>query len=135
MPYQELFVVFWEQVKESVQEGRFAKLTMAKTIGKPNLRNIFVRPVYSENDFKVLLKLRYRSRETEDEEEELTLDEAFVILKSHLRKSFSSVLLFTTTKDVTFKINKKGAASIVENIPTFREITQAQLDVDSKLLP
>jgi hypothetical protein len=132
MPYQDLFVLFWEQVKESVQEGRFAKLTMAKTIGKPNLRNIFVRPIYSENDFKVLLKLRYRSRETEDEEEELTLEEAFTVLTSHLRTSFSSVLLFTTTKDVTFKINKKGAGSIVENIPTFSAITQAEHDVEER---
>ena len=128
MPYQDVFVLFWEQVKESVQEGRFAKLTMAKTIGKPNLKNIFVRPVYSEDGFKVLLKFRYRSKETEDEENELTLEEAFVVLKSHLRKSFSSVLLFTTTKDVTFKINKKGAGSIIENLPTFHEVTQAQND-------
>ena len=130
MPYQDVFVLFWEQVKESVQEGRFAKLTMAKTIGKPNLRNIFVRPIYSEEGFKALVKLRYRSRETEDEENELTLDEAFVVLKSHLRKSFSSVLLFTTTKDVTFKINKKGAGSIIENSPTFQEVTQAKSDIE-----
>jgi len=132
MSYQEVFVLFWEQVKESVKEERFAKLTMAKTIGKPNLRNIFLRPVYSENDFKVLLKLRYRSKETEDEEEELSLEEAFVVLQSHLRKSFSSVLLFTTTKDVTFKINKKGAGSITENIPTFSEVTEAQIDVKNE---
>ncbi|MFT5166139.1 MAG: hypothetical protein ACI8P3_001370 [Saprospiraceae bacterium] len=119
MPYLDVFDLFWKQVAKSVEEGTFAKLTMAKTIGKPNLRNIFVRPVYSENDFKVLLKLRYRSIETEDKEDELTLEEAFVVLKSHLRKSFSSVLLFTTTKDVTFKINKKGAGSISESLPTF----------------
>ena len=129
MPYQKVFVLFWEQVKESVQEGQFAKLTMAKTIGKPNLRNIFVRPIYSEKGFKVLVKLRYRSRETEDEEDELTLEEAFVVLKSHLRTSFSSVLLFTTTKDVIFKINKKGAGSIAESSPTFHDVTQAQSDV------
>lgn len=130
MSYQDVFVVFWEQVKESVEEGRFAKLTMAKTIGKPNLRNIFLRPVYSEDGFKVLLKLRYRSRDTEDVENELTLDEAFVVLKKHLKKSFSSVLLFTTTKDVTFKINKKGAGSITENVPTFSDVTQAQSDTE-----
>jgi len=130
MPYQDMFVLFWEQVKESVQEGRFAKLTMAKTIGKPNLRNIFVRPVYSEDGFKVLVKLRYRSRETEDEEDELTLEEAFVVLKSHLKKSFFTVLLFTTTKDVTFKINKKGAGSITENSPTFHDVTQAENDAE-----
>ena len=130
MSYQEVFVLFWKQVEESIQEGRFAKLTMAKTIGKPNLRNIFVRPIYSEDDFKVLVKLRYRSKETEDEENELTIDEAFVILKSHLKTSFSSVLLFTTTKDVTFKINKKGAGRITENAPTFHDVTQAKGDLD-----
>jgi len=130
MPYEDVFVLFWEQVKISAQEGRFAKLTMAKTIGKPNLRNIFLRPVYSEDGFMVLLKLRYRSRDTEDKEDELTLEEAFVVLKSHLRKSFSSVLLFTTTEDVTFKINKKGDGSITKYSPTFSEVTQAQRDVE-----
>ena len=122
MPYLDVFVLFLKEVTKSVEEGTFAKLTMAKTIGKPNLRNIFVRPVYSENDFKVLLKLRYRSPETEDQEDEFTLEEAFVVLRPHLRKSFSSVLLFTTTKDVIFKINKKGAGSITESLPTFNEV-------------
>ena len=88
------------------------------------------RPVYSEDGFKVLLKLRYRSKETEDKENELTLEEAFVVLKSHLRKYFSSVLLFTTTKDVTFKINKKGAGSITESLPTFSDATPAENDVE-----
>lgn len=128
MSYQDVFVVFCEQVKESVNEGRFAKLTMAKTIGKQNLKNIFVRPIYSEDGFKVLLKFHYRSRETEDTEEKLTLDEAFVILKSHLRTPFLSVLMFTTTKDVTLKINKKGAGTITETSPTFHEVTQAESD-------
>ncbi len=130
MPYQDTFVLFWKQVEESVQEGRFAKLTMAKTIGKPDLRNIFVRPIYAENDFKVLVKLRYRSKETEDTEEELTLEEAFVLLKSHLKKSFSTVLLFTTSKDITFKINKKNAGSITEHPPTFHNVIQANANLD-----
>jgi hypothetical protein len=130
MPYQDVFVLFWEQVKESVKEGSFAKLTMAKTIGKPNLKNIFIRPVYSEDGFKVLLKFSYKSRETVDKEDELTLEEALVVLKSHLRNHFSSVLLFTTTKDVTFKINKKGAGSITESLPTFSEVIQAKKDID-----
>ncbi len=128
MPYQDVFVLFWDQVKGSIQEERFAKLTMAKTIGKPNLKNIFVRPIYSENDFKVLVKLRYASKETEDEEQELTLEDAFELLKSHLKTSFSTVLLFTTTKDVTFKINKKDAGSMTENLPTFRNVIQAKSD-------
>ena len=133
MSYTNEFVLFWEQVKESVEAGNFAKLTMAKTIGKPNLRNIFVRPIYAEDGFKVLLKLRYRSKETEDQEEELTLDEAFIVIKSHLRKSFFSVVLFTTTKDVMFKINKKGAGSISETGPSFTSVTPPKSDIEETL--
>ena len=130
MPYQEEFNRFWEQVKESIQEGRFAKLTMAKTIGKPNFKNIFVRPIQAEDGFKVLVKLHYRSKDSEDEEQEMSLEEAFVFLKSHLKTTFLSVLLFTTTKDVTFKINKKGVGRITENVPTFRDVTQAKTDTE-----
>jgi hypothetical protein len=125
MTYQDVFIVFWEQVKESIKEGTFAKLTMAKTIGKPELKNIFIRPIYSNDDFKVLLKYSFRNRETEDIEEELTLEGSLTILKSHLKTSFLSVLLFTTTKDVVFKVNKKGVGSITENHPTFKNVTQA----------
>ena len=128
MPYQDMFVTFWEQVKESVQEGNFAKLTMSKTIGKLELKNIFVRPIYSEDGFKALLKFRYRLRETEDEERELTLEEALEVIKTHLKNPFSIVILFTTAKDVTFKINKKGISNLAETPPTFRSITQAKSD-------
>ncbi len=130
MYYQEVFTLFWEQLKESIQEDRFAKLTMAKTIGKPNLKNIFVRPISAKKDAKVLVKLRYQSRDTEDEEKVLTLDEAFIFVKSHLKTSFWSVLLFTTTKDVTFKINKKGAGSITENYPTFHDVVYAEPGIE-----
>lgn len=130
MSYEEVFVQFWEQVKESAEKGQFAKLTMAKTIGKPELKNIFLRPVLNQDEFKVLLKFRYRSKEKEDIENELTLDQAFEVVKEHLRKSFFSVLLFSTTKDVTFKINKKGAGSIIEQAPTFSEVVDAKSDVE-----
>ncbi len=130
MSYEDVFALLWEQVNESVEEGTFAKLTMAKTIGKQNLKNIFVRPVYSEDGFKVLLKFRYRLREMQDKEDELTLDEAFIILKSHLKNPFSTVLVFTTTKDLIFKINKNNAGSITENFPTFQNIIQAKSDLE-----
>lgn len=126
MPYKEAFVLFLEQVKESLEKGEFAKLTMAKTIGKLELKNIFLRPVAYKDDIKVLLKFSYRPRETEDVENELTLEEAFDVLKEHLRNPFLSVLLFTTTKDVTFKINKKGAGTITESSPTFHNVTEAE---------
>ena len=128
MPYQDVFDLFWKEVTESAKAGTFAKLTMAKTVGKIDFRNIFVRPVSSEDGFRVLLKLRYRDREREDKENEYTLEEAYEILKSHLKNPFSTVLLFSTSKDVTYKINKKGAASISEGSPTFHDVTLAEID-------
>ncbi|WP_299391787.1 hypothetical protein [uncultured Gelidibacter sp.] len=130
MSYQAVFDLFWDQVMESIKEKRFAKLTMAKTIGKPDLKNIFVRPLDEEDDSQVLVKTHYRSKEIEDEEQELSLEEAYQLVKSHLITSFSSVLLFTTTKDVTFKINKKGAGRITENLPTFRDVKYGRSDRD-----
>ncbi|MDO6595755.1 hypothetical protein Q4512_02440 [Oceanihabitans sp. 2_MG-2023] len=129
MPYQDVFLLFWEQVKDSIQEDRFAKLTMAKTIGKLELKNIFVRPLDSENNSMVLVKLHYRPREIEDEVHEFSLEEAFAFLKPYLLNPFLSVILFTTTKDVTFKVNKKGVGSISENVPTFRDVIKAKSDI------
>lgn len=123
MTYQSIFMEFWEQVKESINEGTFAKLTMAKTIGKPELKNIFLRPLYADDGFKVLLKYSFRPRETEDIEEELSLDDALTIIKAHLKTPFLSLLLFSTTKDVVFKVNKKGVGSITESSPTFKNVT------------
>ncbi|NRD20179.1 hypothetical protein HNV08_08965 [Winogradskyella eckloniae] len=123
MTYQDVFNEFWEHVKDSIEAKTFAKLTMAKTIGKPELKNIFLRPIYAENDFKVILKYSFRPRETEDIEEEMTLEDALPIVKQHLKSSFLSVLLFTTEKDVVFKMNKKGVGSITENYPTFKNVT------------
>ena len=122
MSYNDVFLLFCEQVKLSVQKDSFAKLTMAKTIGRSELKNIFLRPISSENDSKFLLKFRYSSRETEDKEEECSLEGAFDVIKAHLRDPFLSVILFSTTKDVTFKINKKGAGSILEAPPTFQNV-------------
>lgn len=123
MPYQEVLALFWEQVEESVKEGRFAKLTMAKTIGKPDLKNIFVRPMTPTANNQVLLKFSYRLRETEDIEHVLPLAEAFVIMQPYLVASFSTMLLFTTAKDVTFKVNKKGLGTLTEHPPTFTNVT------------
>lgn len=130
MPYQEVFNEFWQHVTESAQKGEFAKLTLAKTIGKPNLKNIFVRPFASDGEFKVLVKLRYHAKETQDVETLHNLDETLEIIKPYLVSSFSTVLLFTTTKDVLFKINKKKAGSFTEKPPTFSSVVYAQLNED-----
>lgn len=125
MLYTNVFNSFCNQVKISIQKDQFAKLTMAKTIGKPELKNIFLRPMVFENEPKVLLKFRYASRETEDIEKEYSLGDAFKVIENHLRNPFFSVILFTITKDITFKINKKGVGVISEAPPTFQNIIKS----------
>ena len=122
MSYETVFISFWNQVNLSVKKDQFAKLTMAKTIGKPELKNIFLRPVEFDTEPKVLLKFRYASRELEDQENEYLLDNAREVIEAHIRKPFLSVILFTTEKDIIFKINKKGVGSILEAPPTFQNV-------------
>lgn len=134
MTYQDVFDPFWDQVKESIQEGRFAKLTMAKTIGKPNLKNIFVRPICSKDDFKVLVKLRYASKETEDEEKELTLEDAFEFLKSHLKTPFSQYFYLPPQKMSPSKLIRKVRADLLRicrhfaTLPKLRRILNKSVE-------
>jgi hypothetical protein len=52
------------KVKESIENHTYAKLTLAKTIGDTELKNIYVRPVLQENDlvfgYKALQNRRSR---------------------------------------------------------------------------
>ena len=106
MSFQPVFVLFWEKVKESIQNGTYAKLTLAKTIGDTELKNIYVRPVLLENDlFSLSVTARYKTEEIESFH---TLDEAFMILAPFMNNPFLTALLFTTENDITFKLNKKS---------------------------
>ena len=64
MTYQSVFEDFFEQVKLSIKEGTFAKLTMAKTIGDTDLKNIFVRlNLLENNEYNFSFIFRYKTEE------------------------------------------------------------------------
>jgi hypothetical protein len=130
MPYQTVFVEFYEQVKLSINQGTFAKLTLAKTIGDTELKNIYVRlHILESGGYKLALTLRYKTEEIESFH---TLDEAFTILSSYLKNPFITALLFTTEMDLTFKINKKNAGSLTEQMPTFKNASPVMLEMIEK---
>ncbi|MFM2368833.1 MAG: hypothetical protein RL619_1133 [Bacteroidota bacterium] len=130
MSYQSVFVLFWEQVKESIQNGTYAKLTLAKTIGDTELKNIYVRPVLLENDvFSLSVTARYKTEEVESFH---TLDEAFIVLAPYMNNPFLTALLFTTENDITFKLNKKRVGSIIEQAPTFKNASDVIIEMKSK---
>ena len=130
MSYQPIFAQFWEKVKESIENKTYAKLTLAKTIGDTDLKNIYVRPVLLDNDvFALSLTAKYKTEEIESTH---TLDEAFMVLAPYMNNPFLTALLFTTANDITFKLNKKRVGSIVEQAPTFKNASDVILEMKEK---
>jgi hypothetical protein len=127
MSFQPVFAEFWERVKVSIDTKTYAKLTLAKTIGDTELKNIYVRPVLLEEGFRLLLTARYKTEEVESFH---TVDDAFFVLSSYLNNPFLTALLFTTDNDITFKLNKKRVGSITEQAPTFKNASEVFLDIE-----
>ncbi|MEN9875088.1 MAG: hypothetical protein RLZZ529_85 [Bacteroidota bacterium] len=131
MAFQTEFALFWESVKESMAQYTFAKLTLAKTIGDTELKNIYMRPVLVDDQVRISLIARYKTEEVESFH---TLDEAFFVLSSYMNNPFLTALLFTTDNDLTFKLNKKRIGSIVEQAPTFKSASDVVLEMQEKQL-
>lgn len=130
MIYQPVFVEFFEQVKTSINQGTFAKLTLAKTIGDTELKNIYVRLHITETEgYNFELTLRYKTEEIVSIH---TIDEAFVILSSHIKNPFTTALLFTTENDLTFKVNKKNVGSLIVQAPTFKHVSPVMQEMIDK---
>ena len=131
MSFQPEFALFWESVKESMAQYTFAKLTLAKTIGDTELKNIYMRPVLVDDQVRISLIARYKTEEVESFH---TLEEAFFVLSSYMNNPFLTALLFTTENDLTFKWNKKRVGSIVEQAPTFKSASDVVLEMQEKQL-
>lgn len=130
MTYQTVFAEFYEQVKSSINQGTFAKLTLAKTIGDPELKNIYVRVhILETGGYNLALTLRYK---TEEIERFHTVEETLEILSAYLKNPFTTALLFTTEMDLTFKVNKKNAGSLTEQAPTFKNPSPVILEMIEK---
>jgi hypothetical protein len=132
MLYQPIFVEFFEKVKSSIKKGTFAKLTLAKTIGDTDLKNIYVRlNIVETGGYNFVFTSRYKTEEIESFH---TIDEAFMILSSFIKSPFLTALLFTTEFDLTFKVNKKNVGSLLEQVPTFKNASPVMLELIEKRL-
>jgi hypothetical protein len=129
MSFQPVFAEFWEKVKESIANKTYAKLTLAKTIGDTELKNIYVRPVLNEGVFSLSVIARYKTEEIESFH---SLEEAYTILVPYMNNPFLTALLFTTENDITFKLNKKRVGSIIEQAPTFKSASDVILEMKEK---
>jgi len=125
MSFTESFTAFYNQVKTSLADGTFAKLTLAKTIGNTDLMNIYVRPIVENGVLKMELKYKFQQEEVIEIH---TIDETRDKLVTYINNPFMSAILFTTKFDLTYKLNKKRAVSITEKTNTFGNASEVLLD-------
>ena len=125
MPNTTIYSLFFNRVKESISDGTFAKLTMAKTIGNTQLMNIYTRTNVDEIQLKLALTFKFQ---TEEEVTILPIEEGLNELIQYINNPFMSALLFTTEADITMKLNKKRVATIIEQAPTFKNADQVLLE-------
>ena len=125
MLFTETFSEFYSKVKLSLEDGTFAKLTLAKTIGNTDLMNIYVRPILDKNVLKLELKFKFQREELFEIH---TIDSAFPRLLEFINNPFLSAILFTTEFDLTYKLNKKRAVSVIEQFPSFTHASPVILE-------
>jgi len=125
MTFKETFSEFYSKVKSSIEDGTFAKLTLAKTIGNSQLMNVYVRPIMDEEVLKLELKFKFQQEELF---EIYTIDNAFPRLLEFINNPFLSAILFTTEFDLTYKLNKKRAVSVIEQFPSFTHASPVILE-------
>jgi hypothetical protein len=126
MPFNDSFSEFYSEVKTSIKEETFAKLTLAKTIGNAELMNIYARLIVIENDLKLELKFKFQKEEIVEIH---TIDKAFNRLVEFINNPFLSAILFTTERDLTYKLNKKRAVSVIEQAPSFAHASTTFLEL------
>ena len=122
MPFKETFSEFYTKVKASLEEGTFAKLTLAKTIGNTELMNIYVRPIVEENSMQLELKFKFQKEEIFEIQ---SIDNAFNRLLEFVNNHFLSAILFT--KEFDFARMDKDYKEIVERIYRNKHWTPEQI--------
>ena len=123
---------FFTTAKTSIEDGTFAKLTLAKTIGKPELQNIYVRTKVEDGILKLAVTFKIYKDGLQEIEKTIALSEMESELIPYINNPFMSVLLFTTEADVTMKLNKKRLATITEQPPTFKNADAVLVEYLSK---
>jgi hypothetical protein len=129
MPNTATYKLFFDKVRDSIFDGTFAKLTLAKTIGNTQLMNIYIRTNTDEIQLKLALTYKFQ---TGEEVKIVTIEEGINELIPYINNPFLSAILFTTEADTIMKLNKKRVATISEQSATFKNADPILLEYLSK---
>lgn len=125
MIYLEPIHTLFEQLKSSLENGTFAKLTLGKTIGKTELTNIYFRTIVDNDVLKFNVTFRYLSEEIVEIK---PIEDVVMLLSQYINNPFLTVILFTTEKDILIKLNKKRMATVTEMDNTFKNADPVLLE-------
>ena len=97
---------FLYHVEESFRKAQLIKLTLSGKRDKhTDLKNVFVKPVKIKNEVKLNFVYRHA---TQDTTKNYDLEEALVLLRNLLEKSFYIANHFTTLHEIQFTITLSG---------------------------
>ena len=89
---------FFESLEESIADGSFVKLTLAKCRGRDAyLKNLYVRPVALKKGARLSFLFRHK---TKDVVKNHTAEEGVRLIHELLGAEFRSAHLFTTAQDL-----------------------------------
>lgn len=125
----ETYSHFFAVVLASIENKTFAKLTLAKTIGKPELQNIYVRTKIIDKSLQASVIFKIYNEGIQEIEKIMPLDALENELVQYMNNPFMSALLFTTENDIVLKLNKKRIASINHLPPTFKNADATLLEL------
>ena len=86
------YTEFFNKVSASIAAGTFAKLTLAKTVGKPELQNIYVKTVVEEGLLKLAMTYKIYTTEKQELLKIVALEDLESELIPHINNPFLSAL-------------------------------------------
>lgn len=125
----ETYSHFFSLVQESIKNKTFAKLTLAKTIGKPELQNIYVRTKIIDKSLQASVIFKIYNEGIQEFEKIMPLETLENELVPYFNNPFMSALLFTIEHDIVLKLNKKRVATINHLPPTFKNADATLLEL------
>jgi hypothetical protein len=120
---------FTTQLKNSIKDQEFVKLTLSKPSNEKDLNNIYIRLITIKQVLKLSFTYRYK---TNDQVKNFNIDEAETEIKSLLKDSFKIATLFTTKADIVLLIPKKGNLILKKGKASFAEPLSDSHDREKK---
>lgn len=122
---------FIRQFEDSLQAGKFVKLTLSKPDKSESRKNVFLRPVLIREQPMVAFTHRYPQR---DEVKNYSWEAAAEELEVSLGKDFLKADLFTMEQDVSLLFNKKRKSRLFTQAATHTELPLQEHDRKKKRL-